>query len=96
MIAAEKNRNVSGSRDFIATPAQRAGPALDFPIVIGLVRRSVGKIGHAGDRDIAMVGHRKAQALEHSQQTGGAQRRRAHQGAALRRAHVDGSAKQRD
>ena len=48
------------------------------------------------DREIAVIVHLEAQAVEHGQKTGRSQRRRSHQGSALRRADIDGSAKHDD
>src|SRR5437763_4860100 len=96
MIAAEKDRNGTGSGQLISARAQGADPALDLPVVLRVVGRSVGELGHVADRKIPVIAHLKTQAVEHSQETSSSQRRGSHQGSALRRADFDRRAEERN
>ena len=96
VIAAEKDRYCPRSRQLIGPCTQFPGPALDFPVMLGIVRRKVRQFGHLADRDIAMVAYFTRQAVEHGQKTGRSQRRRSHQGSALRRADIDRRTEQRN
>ena len=62
----------------------------------GIVGWHVGEVRHAGNGEIAVIGHLEAQGFKQGQKTRRAKRRRPHQGPALRRPHVDGSAKHDD
>ena len=57
MIAAEKDRDRAGSRQLVGALAQRPDPALDFPIMPGVVRRRVREFGDLADREIAVILH---------------------------------------
>ena len=96
VVAAEKDRDRARSRQLIGPRTQFPGPALDFPVVLRIVRRKVGELGHLADRDVAMVAYFTRQPVEHGEKTGRSQRRRSHQGSALRRADIDGRTEQRN
>src|SRR4051812_32841238 len=96
MIAAKENRQRAGFGDLVASAAQYARPALDFAVVIGFVRGPVCEVSELDHREIAVINDIEIQALELCRKSGGAERRRAHQGTALRSPHVDGSAEQGD
>jgi hypothetical protein len=96
VIAAEEDRQRAGGCDLIAFATQRARPALDFAVMIGVLRWPVGEIPHLGGGQVAVVDDLEVEAFEQCCQARGAQRRRAHQGAALRGPHVDGRAEQGD
>ena len=90
VVAAEKHRECARARKLIAAPANSPGPVLDFPIMVRVSGRHVGQVGRAVDGKIPVVGHLKAEGLKQRQKAGGSKRRGAHQGAALRCAHIDG------
>src|ERR1700692_137719 len=96
MISAEKDRDSAGPRQLISAPAQCPGPALDLPVVLRIVRRSISQFGHIADREVAVVFHFKTQPAEHRQKTGRPQSSWPHQGSALRRANIDGGAEHRN
>src|ERR1700720_2670683 len=64
-IKCDLRRERSGSRRI--APAQCPGPALDFPVVLGIVRRGVSKVGHIANLEIAVVFYFKAKSVEQGQ-----------------------------
>src|SRR5262249_50093330 len=96
MITTEEDRDRAGMRELIATTAQSTRPALDFAIMVSLVRWTIVEVGEACDGEIAMVGHRKAEAFKQRQKTRCAQRGGPHQRAALGCPNVDGGTKHCD
>src|ERR1700682_2552011 len=96
MISAKKDRDGTGSRQLIGARTQCPGPALDFPVVLDIVRRGVSKVGHIANWEIAVVFYFKAESVKQGQKTGRSQGGRPHQGAALRRSNIDGGTKHRN
>ena len=96
VIAAEKDRDGPRSRQLVGPRTQFPRPALDFPVVLRIVGRRVRQFGHLADRDVAVIADFTRQPVEHGQKTGRSQRRRSHQGSALRRADIDRRAEQRN
>ena len=79
----------------IGALAERANPALDLVVVFGVRRRRA-----VGDErrvaPVAVILDGESELLEQAADAGGAQRRRSHQRAGLRRADLDGHAEQGD
>ena len=61
-----------------------------------VIRQRVAQLGDPADREVAVVADLETQAVEQGHETGSAQRRRPHQGTALRRPNFNGSAQQRN
>ena len=59
-------------------------------------RSAANEPGDLSDRDVAVIFHLETEGVEHCRQACRPQRRRPHQGSPLRRADLDGRAKQRD
>src|SRR6185312_8991478 len=94
MIAAEKDRRCSRSRQLVSPRTEFPGPALDFPVMLRIVRRKVRWFGDLANRDIAMIAYFARQSAEHVQKTGCSQGRRSHQGSTLRCADINGRTEQ--
>ena len=96
MIAADKDRNGAGPREIIGARADGPDPALDFPVVPGVVRRRVIERGNAVNGQVAVVFDGKIEPFEQGQKTCGSERIRPHQRSALRRTNFDRRAEHGD
>ena len=96
MIATDKDRNGARSRQIVSPSANRPDPALNFPVVLAVVRRGVVERGNTVYCQVAVVFDRKAEPFEQGQKAGGSQRVRSHQRSVLRRPDFDRGAENGD
>ncbi len=96
MIAAEKHRQRAGARHRVGAFARGANPALDFAVVFRVRGLRAVDEGEIAAQQVAVILHREAKAFEQHGEARGAQGRRPHQRALLRRADLDRHAEQRD